>query len=164
MHFQLPRSSETYVHRSGRTARAQASGLSVSLVEPSEQRSYRKLCHELGEADGLPELELDLRQISRHREIAVLALALDRVAHKEQRENANKARHQKRTALVLALALALALVLAIALAIAIAIALTPLRRGVRSSPRRWTCLPTPRMRSMRRTRSSRSRRAGSRRS
>ena len=103
MHFQLPRSSETYVHRSGRTARAQASGLSVSLVEPSEQRGYRKLCHELGEPDGLPELEIDLRQISRYREIAALALALDRVAHTEQRENANKARRQKLTTLALAL-------------------------------------------------------------
>ena len=36
VHFQLPRSPETYVHRSGRTARAHASGLSVSLVEPSD--------------------------------------------------------------------------------------------------------------------------------
>ena len=167
VHFQLPRSSETYVHRSGRTARAEASGLSVSdsrraacaralhghrtgmaraphghgmgtarawhehgtsmgmgmarawhvhcmgtawawhtdalralqvsLVEPAEQKSYRKLCHELGEADGLPELELDLRQISRHRKIAALALQLDRVAHKEQRESANRAWRQKLT-------------------------------------------------------------------
>ena len=28
---------------------AAASGLSVCLVEPAEQRAYRKLCHELGE-------------------------------------------------------------------------------------------------------------------
>ena len=73
------------------------------MVEPSEQRGYRKLCHELGEPDGLPELEIDLRQISRYREIAALALALDRVAHMEQRENANKARRQKLTTLALAL-------------------------------------------------------------
>ena len=150
MHFQLPRSSETYVHRSGRTARAQASGLSVSLVEPSEQRGYRKLCHELGEAEGLPELEIDLRQISRYREIAALALALDRVAHKEQRENANKARRQKLTtrALTLTPALALALTPALALALtpALALALTRhidtrhLHRG-RSGQHRCARLP-----------------------
>ena len=74
VHFQLPRSSETYVHRSGRTARAAASGLSVCLVEPTEQRAYRKLCHDLGEAEGLAELELDMRQLARHREVAQLAL------------------------------------------------------------------------------------------
>ena len=35
VHYQLPRSAEVYVHRSGRTARAGAGGLSVALVEPS---------------------------------------------------------------------------------------------------------------------------------
>ena len=52
------------------TARAAASGLSVCLVEPTEQRAYRKLCHDLGEAEGLAELELDMRQLARHREVA----------------------------------------------------------------------------------------------
>ena len=48
VHYQLPRSSETYVHRSGRTARAGAQGLSLALVDetdsnmclPSSQRTY----------------------------------------------------------------------------------------------------------------------------
>ena len=85
VHFQLPRSSETYVHRSGRTARAAASGLSVCLVEPTEQRAYRKLCHDLGEAEGLAELELDMRQLARHREAAQLALQASCASPREPR-------------------------------------------------------------------------------
>lgn len=42
IHFQLPRSAEVYVHRAGRTARGDAGGLSVALIDPSEQKSYRR--------------------------------------------------------------------------------------------------------------------------
>lgn len=42
IHFQLPRSAETYVHRSGRTARGDAGGLSVAVIEPSDQKTYRR--------------------------------------------------------------------------------------------------------------------------
>jgi len=86
------------VHRSGRTARAAASGLSICLVEPAEQRAYRKLCHEIGEEGGLRELEgLDMRQLARHRELASLAMQLDREAHKEKRTEANKQWRQRLT-------------------------------------------------------------------
>ena len=95
VHFQLPRSSETYVHRSGRTARAAASGLSVCLVEPAESRAYRKLCHEIGEESGLDELELDMRQLSRHRELASLAAQLDKAAHREKRAKENRESRRK---------------------------------------------------------------------
>ena len=45
----------------GRTARGSQSGLSVALVEPSEQRTYRKLTTELELPDGLPDLPLDTK-------------------------------------------------------------------------------------------------------
>ena len=47
VHYQLPRSTETYVHRSGRTARASAGGLAIALVEPSDQPTYKRICREL---------------------------------------------------------------------------------------------------------------------
>lgn len=43
VHFQLPRTADTYVHRSGRTARAGQSGISLALVEPAEKRLWRDL-------------------------------------------------------------------------------------------------------------------------
>ncbi|RKO89308.1 P-loop containing nucleoside triphosphate hydrolase protein, partial [Blyttiomyces helicus] len=45
IHYQLPRTAELYVHRSGRTARAQADGVSVVLCSPEEVGVYRKICN-----------------------------------------------------------------------------------------------------------------------
>src|SRR4051812_39824570 len=44
VHYQLPRSSEIYVHRSGRTARANREGVSLMLCAPEEVGAYKKLC------------------------------------------------------------------------------------------------------------------------
>ena len=65
VHFQLPRSAETYVHRSGRTARGDAAGMSVAIVEPSDQKSYRRLCLELELDKGLPDMTLDTKLLPR---------------------------------------------------------------------------------------------------
>ncbi|KAI8921608.1 P-loop containing nucleoside triphosphate hydrolase protein [Entophlyctis helioformis] len=47
VHYQLPRSADVYVHRSGRTARAMTEGVSVALVCPEELTMYKKVCHVL---------------------------------------------------------------------------------------------------------------------
>ena len=95
IHFQLPRSAETYVHRSGRTARGDRAGLSVALLDPSEQKTYKKretrrepnmcpaadvpstppstsptrphpvVCLELDLKEGLPDLPLETKLLSR---------------------------------------------------------------------------------------------------
>ena len=44
VHYQLPRSADLYVHRSGRTARARQDGLSVMLCSPEERTVYKKIC------------------------------------------------------------------------------------------------------------------------
>lgn len=43
IHYQIPRSAEIYVHRSGRTARVANEGLSVMLVSPDEMNLYNKI-------------------------------------------------------------------------------------------------------------------------
>jgi ATP-dependent RNA helicase DDX24/MAK5 len=47
IHYQLPRSGEIYVHRSGRTARANRDGISLLLCGPDEVKVYRKLVQTL---------------------------------------------------------------------------------------------------------------------
>lgn len=47
VHYQVPRTAETYVHRSGRTARQTQSGASVLLVSVEETRLYHKLMKSL---------------------------------------------------------------------------------------------------------------------
>ena len=44
---QVPRTSENYIHRSGRTARADKQGVSVLLVSPQEMGMYQRICHNL---------------------------------------------------------------------------------------------------------------------
>jgi superfamily II DNA/RNA helicase len=48
VHFDPPADSATYVHRSGRTARAGASGVVIALVERGTEKSARRLQREVG--------------------------------------------------------------------------------------------------------------------
>lgn len=43
IHFHVPRAADTYVHRSGRTARAEKSGSSILLCAPDEVKGVRQL-------------------------------------------------------------------------------------------------------------------------
>jgi superfamily II DNA/RNA helicase len=54
VHYDPPEDAKTYVHRSGRTARAGATGTVVSLVVPDQRAAARQLRRELGLA---PEAE-----------------------------------------------------------------------------------------------------------
>lgn len=52
IHYQLPRSIDNYVHRSGRTGRAGKTGLAVSLIEPKEKRLWKELRKGLGRGES----------------------------------------------------------------------------------------------------------------
>jgi len=43
VHYHLPRTADTYVHRSGRTARATEEGVSLLLCSPAEQQALHAL-------------------------------------------------------------------------------------------------------------------------
>lgn len=47
VHYQLPRTADTYVHRSGRTARAGREGVSLQLVSPEEKTLQKMIFHSL---------------------------------------------------------------------------------------------------------------------
>lgn len=47
IHYQVPRTSENYIHRSGRTARGSNEGIAILLMEPKETNDYVKLCRTL---------------------------------------------------------------------------------------------------------------------
>uniref|UniRef100_A0A2R5LA45 ATP-dependent RNA helicase n=1 Tax=Ornithodoros turicata TaxID=34597 RepID=A0A2R5LA45_9ACAR len=87
VHFQVPRTAEVYIHRSGRTARAQTAGLSVMLVEPKELATYRKICRTLNREEDLPEFPLDVDILNSVRERVLLARKLESEEHKVRRRN-----------------------------------------------------------------------------
>ena len=47
IHYDLPRSLEVFVHRAGRTARANRKGLSFSLVAPRDENMHAEVCRTL---------------------------------------------------------------------------------------------------------------------
>ncbi|KAI6171521.1 ATP-dependent RNA helicase DDX24 [Aphelenchoides bicaudatus] len=59
IHYQIPRTAEEYIHRSGRTARASRAGMSVMLLDPQDVARYRKICKNLKRNQELPLLEVD---------------------------------------------------------------------------------------------------------
>jgi len=52
IHYHVPRSADTYVHRSGRTARASKSGVSILLCSPDEVAGVRRLIGKLHDKKG----------------------------------------------------------------------------------------------------------------
>jgi superfamily II DNA/RNA helicase len=53
INFDPPADSETYVHRIGRTGRAGAKGIGITLVSPAEHRDVGKIATALGLSNGL---------------------------------------------------------------------------------------------------------------
>jgi superfamily II DNA/RNA helicase len=66
VHFDLPASEKDYVHRAGRTGRAGATGIVVSLVDKDQVREAESLQRKLGFEPGLNWPELDALADERH--------------------------------------------------------------------------------------------------
>ncbi|KAH8280322.1 hypothetical protein KR018_002723 [Drosophila ironensis] len=78
IHYQVPRTSENYVHRSGRTARANKHGITVMFMEPGEVKSYVKLYKTLERTEDLPLFPISERYLGAVRERVNLARDLDK--------------------------------------------------------------------------------------
>lgn len=80
---------QTYVHRSGRTARAQQEGLSVLLIDSSEIKKYRQLCVTLNRATELPPFPVDSNIMTQVKKRLELARSLEVMEHRTRKANAN---------------------------------------------------------------------------
>ncbi|KAF2275493.1 DEAD-domain-containing protein [Westerdykella ornata] len=99
IHYHLPRTADTYVHRSGRTARGSASGSSVLICAPEEVAGVRRLVakvHAQASSSGkkaktthfIRTLDIDRRIVSRLKPRASLAKTLaDAVIAKEKKHS-----------------------------------------------------------------------------
>lgn len=78
VHYHLPPGCDTFVHRSGRTARAQRSGTSLSLVAPQELPLETAITKKLALPGGeLPAFPADLQAVERLRELVDLARQIE---------------------------------------------------------------------------------------
>ncbi len=60
VHLDPPEDSKAYIHRSGRTARAGASGVVISFVLPSTRKAIRDLQRDLGMPQKTTQVEIDI--------------------------------------------------------------------------------------------------------
>lgn len=80
----MPRQPETYVHRSGRTARANREGLSVVLLSPEDMPLYRRIIKELNNNQELTDFPVKLVDLQSARKRVTAARLLDKEMHKEK--------------------------------------------------------------------------------
>ncbi|XP_060807247.1 uncharacterized protein LOC106142718 [Amyelois transitella] len=85
VHYQVPRTAENYVHRSGRTARASKEGITILMMEPSEAYLYAKLCRTLNKTSEVPTFPVPPSALSPLRELVVTARELDALELKKRR-------------------------------------------------------------------------------
>ncbi|KAL7303794.1 hypothetical protein TKK_0003922 [Trichogramma kaykai] len=95
IHYQVPRTSESYVHRSGRTARAMNEGLTVLLMEPTEKHNYTKICKTLNRTEDLPTFPVVDRLLMCVKERVNVARDIDKLELTCRKENFDKSWRQK---------------------------------------------------------------------
>ncbi|NXI84551.1 DDX24 helicase, partial [Rhipidura dahli] len=78
IHYQVPRTCELYVHRSGRTARAASQGLSLLLIGPEDLINFRKIYKTLEKSEELPFFPVDTKCMTSIKERVNLARQIEK--------------------------------------------------------------------------------------
>lgn len=86
IHYQVPRTSETYVHRSGRTARATKQGLSLLLIGPDDMMNFKKIYKTLGKDEELPMFPIESKCMEAIKERVNLARKIEKIEFHNSRE------------------------------------------------------------------------------
>ncbi|XP_061600137.1 ATP-dependent RNA helicase DDX24 [Cololabis saira] len=86
IHYQVPRTSETYVHRSGRTARATKEGLSLLLIGPDDMINFKKIYKTLGKDEELPIFPIENKCMVAIEERVNLARKIEKIEYYNSRE------------------------------------------------------------------------------
>ncbi|KAJ8341388.1 hypothetical protein SKAU_G00336790 [Synaphobranchus kaupii] len=86
IHYQVPRTSETYVHRSGRTARAAKEGLSLLLIGPDDVVNFKKIYRTLGKDEELPMFPVQIKCMAAIKERVKFARKIEKIEYHNSRE------------------------------------------------------------------------------
>jgi len=90
IHYQTPRTMETYVHRSGRCARSGKEGYALMLISPQELNLYKKLCRNLDRDDGIADFLMDDSYMGAVRKRVLLARQLDSTIHQQKKKDIDR--------------------------------------------------------------------------
>jgi len=92
VHYQIPRTVDAYIHRNGRTARAQRPGFSLLICAPDERRVARALFGSLGrQVTDVGEMNVEHHLLDKLKRRLRVAKEIDVMQHR-----ANKATHEKK--------------------------------------------------------------------
>jgi ATP-dependent RNA helicase DDX24/MAK5 len=89
VHYQIPPTAELYVHRSGRTARAQATGLSLCIIDPADKKNWNTITFTL-KKESVKEFPVDLAFYTAVKVRVETARKLDRLLHHQQKDRHSK--------------------------------------------------------------------------
>ncbi|KAI8913639.1 P-loop containing nucleoside triphosphate hydrolase protein [Gorgonomyces haynaldii] len=89
IHYQVPRQSDIYVHRAGRTGRATKEGVSLLLLEPKDATQYKKLMYQL-KAEELPVFPIEKNLYPALKKRLDLAKEVDKLQHTQKKKQTNK--------------------------------------------------------------------------
>ncbi|XP_043553109.1 ATP-dependent RNA helicase DDX24 [Chiloscyllium plagiosum] len=85
IHYQVPRTSEIYVHRSGRTARATKAGLALMLVGPNDMIHYKKICKTLGKDENIPLFPVQAKCMSEIKTRVNIARSIEKMEYQHNK-------------------------------------------------------------------------------
>ncbi|KAK3150279.1 hypothetical protein QOZ80_3AG0231170 [Eleusine coracana subsp. coracana] len=94
IHYQLPHSTDVYIHRSGRTARKSLAGCSIALISPADKAKFYSLCKSMSK-ENLQQFPVDNAYMPAVMNRLSLARQIDKITRKNSQENANKSWLQK---------------------------------------------------------------------
>lgn len=95
IHYQVPKTTENYVHRSGRTARASKEGITVLLIGANEVSDYVKLNQSLGRTEDLPMYPTSERMMKQIKERVNLARDIEKTDLRQRRTNDSRSWEDK---------------------------------------------------------------------
>ncbi|KRX07546.1 P-loop containing nucleoside triphosphate hydrolase [Pseudocohnilembus persalinus] len=90
IHYQVPMDIDTYVHRSGRTARIGQEGTSYVFIGPQDGKRYNQLCKQLNKSEGLQGLEITVKEQEKIKQLIDEAVSYEKKQYqlkKKQQEN-----------------------------------------------------------------------------
>ena len=93
--FHVPEKPDTYIHRSGRTARAGNDGISILLVGPKDSSKYHALCKKLKRESLLPEFPIDASLVPQAMKRVKKASAIDDILRTRKKKNVERAWMEK---------------------------------------------------------------------
>nr|KAF6386479.1 DEAD-box helicase 24 [Myotis myotis] len=82
IHYQVPRTSEIYVHRSGRTARATNEGLSLMLIGPEDVINFKKIYKTLKKDEDIPLFPVETKYMDAVKERVQLARQVEKAEYR----------------------------------------------------------------------------------